>query len=78
MALDTKKTLIQKIVNVFESSLPEGKYDALVIYDDGVNNSHQITYGQSQTTEQGNLHQLVEMYVENNGKRKLELRKTSN
>jgi chitosanase len=68
MALDNKKTLIQKIVNVFESGLPDGKYDALVIYDDGVNNSHQITYGRSQTTEQGNLRQLVEMYVENSGK----------
>ena len=68
MALDSKKTLIQKIVNVFESGSPEGKYDTLVIYADGVNNSHQITYGRSQTTEQGNLRQLIEMYVENNGK----------
>lgn len=68
MALDSKKKLIQKIVNVFESGSPEGKYDTLVIYDDGVNNSHQITYGRSQTTEQGNLRQLIEMYVDNNGK----------
>jgi len=68
MALDSKKSLIQKIVNVFESGSPEGKYDTLVIYDDGVNNTHQITYGRSQTTEQGNLRQLIEMYVENNGK----------
>jgi len=68
MSLDSKKTLIQKIVNVFESGSAEGKYDTLVIYDDGVNNTHQITYGRSQTTEQGNLLQLIEMYVENNGK----------
>jgi len=68
MAIDSKKSLIQKIVNVFESGSPEGKYDTLVIYDDGVNNTHQITYGRSQTTEQGNLSQLIEMYVENNGK----------
>ena len=68
MALDSKKKLTQKIVNVFESGTPEGKYDTLVIYDDGVNNTHQITYGRSQTTEQGNLYQLIEMYVENNGK----------
>ena len=68
MALDSKKTLIQRIVNVFESGSPEGKYDTLVIYADGVNSSHQITYGRSQTTEQGNLRQLIEMYVENNGK----------
>lgn len=67
MALENKKALIQKIVNVFESGSPEGKYDTLVIYADGINNSHQITYGRSQTTEQGNLLQLIEMYIENNG-----------
>jgi chitosanase len=67
MALENKKALIQRIVNVFESGSPEGKYDTLVIYADGINNSHQITYGRSQTTEQGNLLQLIEMYVENNG-----------
>ena len=68
MALESKKSLIQRIVNVFESGSPEGKYETLVIYADGINNSHQITYGRSQTTEQGNLRQLIEMYVENNGK----------
>jgi chitosanase len=68
MALLNKKNLIQKIVNVFESGTPEGKYDTLVIYADGVNDTHQITYGRSQTTEQGNLEQLIEMYVEDNGK----------
>ncbi|MEJ2103656.1 MAG: chitosanase [Ignavibacteriaceae bacterium] len=67
MALENKKALIQRIVNVFESGSPEGKYDTLVIYADGINNSHQITYGRSQTTEQGNLLQLIEMYIENNG-----------
>src|SRR3970040_1726512 len=68
MALVNKKALIQQIVNVFESGSPEGKYDSLVIYADGVNNSHQITYGRSQTTEQGNLGQLIDMYIDNNGK----------
>ena len=68
MSLTSKKSLIQKVVNVFESGTPEGKYDTLVIYADGVNNSHQITYGRSQTTEQGNLLQLIDMYVDNNGK----------
>ena len=55
MSLTSKKTLIQKVVNVFESGSSEGRYDTLVIYADGVNNSHQITYGRSQTIEQGNL-----------------------
>lgn len=68
MGLTNKKALIQKIVNVFESGSPEGKYDSLVIYADGVNNSHQITYGRSQTTEQSNLLQLIDLYVDNNGK----------
>ncbi len=34
---------------------------------DGVNRSRQITYGRSQTTEQGNLKLLLEMYVSRNG-----------
>jgi len=62
------KKLIQRIINVFESGTPEGKYDMLVIYDDGVNGSYQITYGRSQTTEQGNLRGLIDMYVDNGGK----------
>ncbi len=63
-----KKALIQSILNVFETGTVEGKYDKLVIYDDGVENTHQITYGRSQTTEQGNLNLLVEMYVDAGGK----------
>ena len=62
-----KKPLIQHIVNVFETGTPEGKYDLLVVYDDGINDSYQITYGRSQTTEQGNLSRLVDMYVDNGG-----------
>jgi hypothetical protein len=30
-----KKVLIQKILNVFETGTPGGKYDMLVIYDAG-------------------------------------------
>lgn len=67
MGIIKEKTLIQSIVNVFETGTPEGKYDKLVIYDDGVNGSHQITYGKSQTTEQGNLSRLIDMYVDNEG-----------
>ncbi len=36
-----KKLLLQRILNVFESGTSEGKYDILVIYDDGVNDSFQ-------------------------------------
>lgn len=68
MDILNKKPLIQKIINVFETGTPEGAYDKLVVYDDGINGSHQITYGRSQTTEQGNLSLLIDMYVDNAGK----------
>jgi chitosanase len=61
------KTLIQRVINVFETGTPDGRYDALVVYADGRNGSRQITFGRSQTTEQGNLKQLVAMYVANQG-----------
>lgn len=62
----TKKKIIQ-IVNVFETGTPEGQYDLIAIFPDGRNNSRQITYGRSQTTEQGNLRNLLERYVSMNG-----------
>lgn len=62
-----KKQLIQKILNVFETGKAEGKYEKLVVYSDGVANSKQITFGRCQTTEQGNLLTLLEMYVEHEG-----------
>jgi len=62
-----KKQFVQRIVNVFETGTPEGKYDALVVMPDGANDSRQITYGRSQTTEQGNLKQLLGMYVDAGG-----------
>lgn len=68
MSIINSKTLIQQIVNVFETGKAEGAYDKLVIYDDGINGSHQITFGRSQTTEQGNLSRLIDLYVENAGK----------
>src|SRR5688500_4602517 len=57
------KQKIMRIVNVFETGSPEGEYDALVIYPDGRGGSRQITYGRSQTTEQGNLRNLLERYI---------------
>lgn len=67
MITPTQKTKITRIVNVFETGTPEGKYDALVVYTDGENGSRQITYGRSQTTEQGNLPKLLRLYVSKNG-----------
>ena len=61
------KTLVQRVVNVFETGTPEGRYDSLVVMPDGHNDSRQITYGRSQTTEQGHLKELLELYVQKGG-----------
>lgn len=58
---------IMSIVNVFETGKPEGDYGAVVVYADGKNGSKQITYGRSQTTEQGNLKNLIAQYISMSG-----------
>lgn len=68
MITATQKSKILQVVNVFETGTKQGKYDMLVIYADGSNNSRQITYGRSQTTEQGNLKALLQLYVVKKGK----------
>ncbi|MBI5021980.1 MAG: chitosanase [Ignavibacteriales bacterium] len=68
MNLEDAKQIVQRVVNVFETGTPTGKYDALVIYKDGKNGSRQITFGRSQTTEQGNLKTLLYLYIQQNGK----------
>jgi chitosanase len=67
MITDSIKLLIEHIINVFETGTPEGKYSQISIFADGKNGARQITYGRSQTTEQGNLSKLIEMYIRNNG-----------
>jgi chitosanase len=64
---DIKKTKIQQIVNYFESGDKYGDYGCISLYEDGPNGARQITYGKSQTTESGNLQDLVKMYIENEG-----------
>ena len=69
MNLSTEqKSLIERVINCFETGQPDGDYSAISIYRDGPHNIRQITYGRSQTTEYGNLRKLVAMYVEANGK----------
>jgi chitosanase len=68
-----KKVCIQ-VVNVFETSKPDGDYGKIVIYPDGPNKMKQVTYGRSQTTEYGNLEDLIEMYVNSNGMFSAQLR----
>lgn len=67
MISSTTKSLIQRIINTFETGRPEGKYDSLVVMADGKDKSRQVTFGRSQTTEQGNLKRLLEMYVGKGG-----------
>jgi len=67
MITESNKQLIERVINVFETGTPDGRYDQVTILADGKNKSRQITYGRSQTTEQGNLSKLIEMYIRNNG-----------
>jgi chitosanase len=60
-------TTIQQIVNVFETGSPEGDYAQVTILKDGPGGRRQVTYGRSQTTEYGNLRELVDMYIGANG-----------
>jgi chitosanase len=63
-----QKERIVQAINVFETGSIDGEYDNISIYADGINNSRQVTYGRSQTTEQGNLKDLLKAYIENNGR----------
>ncbi|MFA6979343.1 MAG: chitosanase [Ignavibacteriaceae bacterium] len=67
MITENNKKLIERIINVFETGTPDGKYNQISIYADGKNGTRQITYGRSQTTEQGNLAKLIELYIRNSG-----------
>ena len=57
------KDRIQSVVSVFETGKAAPSYHKLVVMNDGKGRSRQITYGKHQTTEQGSLAELIEMYV---------------
>jgi chitosanase len=59
----TQRNLIERVINTVETGRPDGDYSAISIYSDGPNDIRQITYGRAQTTEYGNLRQLVDMYI---------------
>lgn len=68
MKLDDGQRLIcERVINVFETGTIKGKYGAISIYNDGPHRVRQITYGRSQTTEYGNLRQLIDMYANAGG-----------
>jgi chitosanase len=54
----------ERVIDVFETGTIQGKYGAISIFEDGPNDIRQVTYGRSQTTEYGNLRELVQMYVD--------------
>ncbi len=62
-----QKHICEQVINAFESSSAAGKYGLISIMDDGPHKVKQISYGRSQTTEYGNLEELLEMYVDSNG-----------
>ena len=48
MNLSSKqKSLITKVINVFESGSPAGNYGIIAIFEDGPGDIRQITYGRS-------------------------------
>ncbi|WP_275791445.1 chitosanase [Pararhizobium gei] len=71
---DRQKRLCERVINVFETGTVNGKYDAISIYNDGPDGRRQITYGRSQTTEYGNLRELIDMYAAANGRYSAALR----
>ncbi|HEU4552151.1 MAG TPA: chitosanase [Chitinophaga sp.] len=68
MITDAQKKKIIQVVNVMETGAPEGRYDQVTLLADGKKGEKQITYGRSQATEQGNLRNIIERYVNAGGK----------
>jgi hypothetical protein len=64
---DQQKRICEQVVNVFETGSVEGNYGAIAIFPDGPHGARQVTYGRSQTTEYGNLEELVQLYVDKHG-----------
>jgi chitosanase len=62
-----QKQVCEQVVNVFETGSVEGDYSAIAIFHDGPHGVRQVTYGRSQTTEYGNLQELIQMYVDGQG-----------
>jgi chitosanase len=62
-----QRLICERVINAFETGSMQGDYSDITIFDDGPNGIRQITYGRSQTTEYGNLRELVDMYAQANG-----------
>jgi hypothetical protein len=55
----TQRRIVERVVNAFETGRAEGDYAAVSLYDDGPHDIPQIPCGRSETTEFGNLRELV-------------------
>ena len=62
-----QKRICEQVINVFETGSIQGDYSNISIYHDGPQEMRQVTYGRSQTTEYGNLRELVQMYADAKG-----------
>lgn len=66
ISVDVHRKCIE-VLHVFETGKKEGDYSNVSIYKDGGGGSYkQITYGASQTTQDGNLDKLLYAYLEKN------------
>lgn len=64
---NNQRRICEQVINVFETGSLRGDYSNISIYADGPHGIRQITYGRSQTTEYGNLRELIQMYIAANG-----------
>ena len=67
-----KKTRILSVLSIIETGSPDGNYADVSIYADGEPDTtgkptKQITYGVHQTTEQGSLNGLIDLYIKKQG-----------
>ena len=69
-----QKRICEQVINVFETGSVQGDYSSISIFPDGPGRIRQVTYGRSQTTEYGNLDELIQMYVDANGINSSQLR----
>jgi len=69
-----QRLVCERVINAFETGSAEGDYSNITIFADGPNDIRQVTYGRAQTTEYGNLRELVNMYVEAGGRFSEDLR----
>lgn len=53
------KRICEQVINVFETGSAQGNYGTVAVLRDGPHKMRQVTYGRSQTTVYGNLHELL-------------------